>query len=218
MRHLLTILIILGSFMPASAQLTDILISPKVEPLPDPPAGFVSSVRGVQWYYTPAQVAAAEKGLQHSEDDTDGIFSVIIRDQFLRAQTDLDVVYYFARTSNKKAPKLVMVSLSFSPVSYYTFLAVGVQLQNRYSINNLDLDDSSVETVGVLYNENKTDTAYFIHQDWKIGDTRINHTIFLESPLGASHTLEYQVSQYDELMAVAKELYDRNELEKKERS
>ena len=66
----------------------------------------------------------------------------------------------------------------------------------------------------MLYNENKTDTAHSL-QHWTIGDTRIDHTIFLKSPLGPSHTLENQVTEFDELTAVANELHDRNELEKK---
>ena len=121
MRHLLACLIIFCTIMPAGAQVTDILTSPQAEPPQDPHADFVFSVRGTKWYDTPSQIAAAEKGLQHSEDDTDGIYSVIYWDQFHLAQTDLEVVYYFVRTSNGKAPVLVMVSMSFSPVSYNTF-------------------------------------------------------------------------------------------------
>ncbi len=215
MRHLFTILIVLCTITSAAAQVTDIRIFPKEEQPPDPHADFVFSVRGAKWYDTPGQIAAVEKDLQHSEVDTDGILSITYQDQFHRARTDLVVVYSFARTSNDKAPELVRVSLSLSPVSYYTFLAVSEQLQNRYSITYLDLDDSSDDTAGVLYNVYKNDTTHFLQQNWAIGDTSIDHTIFFKSPFGASHILEYQVSRLDEITAVAKELHDRNELAKK---
>ena len=215
MRHLLNIMIVLCTITPAGAQVTDIQITPKAEPPPDPHADFVFSVRGAKWYVTPGQIAAVEKDLQHSEVDTDGILSITYLDQFHQARTDLVVVYSFARTSNDKAPELVKVILSFSPVSYYTFLAVGEQLQNRYSITYLDLDDSSDDIAGVLYNVYKNDTTQFLQQNWAIGDTSIDHTIFVKSPLGTSHTLKYQVSRLDEITAVAKELHNRNELVKK---